>query len=134
MDSSANNAGGRQRLHFGSIEEIERKTRGTTANTELVLDRMKALEDYADLEVEEMTGELSLEQERMLAEMERKKRARTLAVPTDDLRVRAKLREFEQPITLFGEGPAERRDRLRELMEKAMSDDDMMSDSVSELP
>ena len=39
-----------------------------------------------------------------------------MAVPTDDTRVRAQLRALEEPITLFGEGPAERRDRLRELL------------------
>lgn len=37
-------------------------------------------------------------------------------MPTDDGRVRVKLREIEEPITLFGEGPGDRRDRLRELL------------------
>ena len=39
-----------------------------------------------------------------------------MAVPTDDGRVRAKLREMGEPMTLFGEGPGDRRDRLRELL------------------
>ena len=39
-----------------------------------------------------------------------------MAVPTDDNRVRLRLRGLGEPITLFGEGPADRRDRLRELM------------------
>ena len=39
-----------------------------------------------------------------------------MAVPTDDTRVRLRLRGLGEPITLFGEGPADRRDRLRELM------------------
>lgn len=43
----------------------------------------------------------------------RKRRAAALAVPTDDGRVRARLRELGQPITLFGEDNADRRDRLR---------------------
>ena len=38
-----------------------------------------------------------------LDELERKKRARNLAVPTDDNRVKARLREIGEPITLFGE-------------------------------
>ena len=42
--------------------------------------------------------------------------AASIGVPTDDGRVRAKLREMGEPMTLFGEGPADRRDRLRELM------------------
>jgi hypothetical protein len=37
-------------------------------------------------------------------EIERRRRMRTMAVPTDDLKVRARLRAFGQPITLFGEG------------------------------
>ncbi|KJZ76669.1 hypothetical protein HIM_04005 [Hirsutella minnesotensis 3608] len=52
----------------------------------------------------------------ILNQFNRKRLAATIAVPTDDGRVRAKLREMGEPVTLFGEGPAERRDRLRELM------------------
>ena len=52
----------------------------------------------------------------LLSQFERKRLAATIAVPTDDGRVRAKLRELGQPVTLFGEGPADRRDRLRELL------------------
>lgn len=37
-------------------------------------------------------------------------------MPTDDNRVRLRLRELGEPITLFGEGPGDRRDRLRELL------------------
>lgn len=55
-----------------------------------------------------------------------------MAVPTDDTRVRMRLRELGEPITLFGEGPADRRDRLRELLtdlaerQEADGDVDMM--------
>jgi U4/U6 small nuclear ribonucleoprotein PRP4 len=52
----------------------------------------------------------------ILAQLERKRFAQTIAVPTDDKKVRATLRQNGEPITLFGEGPAERRDRLRELL------------------
>lgn len=44
-----------------------------------------------------------LENKVILDELERKKKARSLAVPTDDTRVRARLREIGEPITLFGE-------------------------------
>ncbi|KAE9388564.1 U4/U6 snRNP-specific spliceosomal protein [Gymnopus androsaceus JB14] len=53
-----------------------------------------------------------IENQVILDELERKKRARTIAVPTDDNRVKARLREIGEPITLFGERPADRRDRL----------------------
>ena len=43
------------------------------------------------------------EAQALLDELERKKKARSMAVPTDDGRVRARLREIGEPITLFGE-------------------------------
>jgi U4/U6 small nuclear ribonucleoprotein PRP4 len=52
----------------------------------------------------------------ILNQFNRKRLAATIAVPTDDGRVRTKLREMGEPATLFGEGPGDRRDRLRELM------------------
>jgi U4/U6 small nuclear ribonucleoprotein PRP4 len=39
----------------------------------------------------------------IIDELERKKKARAMAVPTDDKLVRARLREIGEPITLFGE-------------------------------
>ncbi|KIK93521.1 hypothetical protein PAXRUDRAFT_510004 [Paxillus rubicundulus Ve08.2h10] len=53
-----------------------------------------------------------MENKVILDELERKKKARTMAVPTDDNRVKARLREIGEPITLFGERAADRRDRL----------------------
>ena len=44
-----------------------------------------------------------LENKVILDELERKKKARSMAVPTDDNRVKACLREIGEPITLFGE-------------------------------
>lgn len=41
---------------------------------------------------------------------------KSLVVPTDDSQVKAMLREQGEPICLFGEGPAERRQRLRNLI------------------
>lgn len=52
----------------------------------------------------------------IISQFDRKRRAAAIAVPTDDGKVRARLRELGQPITLFGEGPGDRRDRLRELL------------------
>ncbi|KAI1339112.1 WD40 repeat-like protein [Xylariaceae sp. FL0016] len=52
----------------------------------------------------------------LLSQFERKKMAASIAVPTDDGRVRTRLRELGEPITLFGEDPADRRNRLRELL------------------
>lgn len=51
-----------------------------------------------------------------MAEFSRREHARSVVVPTDDGKVKARLRELGEPITLFGEGPADRRDRLRYLL------------------
>lgn len=50
------------------------------------------------------------------AQFDRKRRAAQLIVPTADRDVRTKLRSMGEPITLFGEGPGERRDRLRSIL------------------
>ena len=48
--------------------------------------------------------------------IEKRKRARELAVPTNDNAVKLKLREFGEPICIFGEQVPERRERLRDIM------------------
>jgi U4/U6 small nuclear ribonucleoprotein PRP4 len=40
----------------------------------------------------------------LIEQLERKKRLRRMAVPTDDRRVKDRLRAYGEPITLFGEG------------------------------
>jgi U4/U6 small nuclear ribonucleoprotein PRP4 len=52
----------------------------------------------------------------ILSQFQRKRRAAAIAVPTDDGKVRGELRKMGEPVTLFGEGPGDRRDRLRELL------------------
>jgi U4/U6 small nuclear ribonucleoprotein PRP4 len=52
-------------------------------------------------------------QEALLREFENRRRQRAVAVTTDDREVRKQLRELGEPMTLFAEGPGERRDRLR---------------------
>lgn len=58
----------------------------------------------------------------ILSEFDRKRRAAQLHVPTADAQVRLRLRQLGEPITLFGEGPSERRDRLRELLSLQQED------------
>jgi U4/U6 small nuclear ribonucleoprotein PRP4 len=59
-------------------------------------------------------------QQELKETMEKRKRARDLAVPTNDNAVKLKLREYGEPICIFGEGPPERRERLREVMAQNM--------------
>lgn len=54
----------------------------------------------------------------ILQELDRRTSARRIAVPTKDAEVRLRLREIDEPITLFGERPEDRRDRLRLLWSK----------------
>ncbi|QPH00831.1 hypothetical protein C2857_004859 [Epichloe festucae Fl1] len=78
-----------------------------------------ALEDLKDDQDYDMTtvpGAAAEKTSAILNQFNRKRLAATIAVPTDDGRVRTKLREIGEPMTLFGEGPGDRRDRLRELM------------------
>ena len=55
-------------------------------------------------------------QEALLKEFESRRRLRATHAPTDDAQVRAMLRRYEEPVTLFGERQAERRERLRGIL------------------
>ncbi|KAF2662869.1 WD40 repeat-like protein [Lophiostoma macrostomum CBS 122681] len=65
----------------------------------------------------------------LLSQFDRKRRAAQLIVPTADRDVKARLRSLGEPITLFAEGPADRRDRLRAFLaaqaEAAGDDEDV---------
>ncbi|KAF9466083.1 WD40-repeat-containing domain protein [Collybia nuda] len=77
------------------------------------------------------TERARMENKVILDELERKKKARSMAVPTDDNRVKARLREIGEPITLFGERAADRRDRLIYVLSQihaARGDDGMQVD------
>ena len=54
----------------------------------------------------------------LLEEFERRKKASQINVSTDDSEVKKNLRLLGEPICLFGEGPAERRIRLRDLLSR----------------
>jgi len=58
------------------------------------------------------------EKEAHLKEFEKRRKARQVNVSTDDSEVKRTLRQLDQPICLFGEGPAERRMRLRDLLSR----------------
>lgn len=65
-----------------------------------------------------MEDSISKDKQALLEEFERKKKARHVQVSTDDDEVKKNLRQLGQAICLFGEGPAERRNRLRELLSR----------------
>ncbi|GAB2269825.1 hypothetical protein Dimus_004743 [Dionaea muscipula] len=71
-----------------------------------------------DYEISEESKIVRERQEKAMRDLLMKRRAAALAVPTNDMAVRARLRRLGEPITLFGEREMERRDRLRMLMAK----------------
>lgn len=71
------------------------------------------------MEVLDLSAESKAEQLKhatLMQAFEAQKRARTIVVPTSVEDVKAKLREIGHPITLFGEGPFDRRERLKHLI------------------
>ncbi|KAK9367487.1 WD40-repeat-containing domain protein [Lipomyces kononenkoae] len=76
----------------------------------------------------------SMKAQTYLEELSRRRRAKEIAVPTDDLKVRARLRELGEPITLFAEDKADRRERLRKVLlerQEAAADEDVEMRSVT---
>ncbi|KAK1404533.1 U4/U6 small nuclear ribonucleoprotein PRP4-like protein [Heracleum sosnowskyi] len=79
----------------------------------------------ADYEISEESRLVRERQEKAMQDFLMKRRAAALAVPTNDLAVRARLRRLGEPMTLFGEREMERRDRLRTLMGKLDSEGEL---------
>lgn len=128
-------------VHYGSLEEQERQRladqekkqeEGTEAersdddDDDDISDVLKAAvtagninisDEYMDIE-----EELSKDKQLLLEEFEKRKKARQINVSTDDTEVKATLRQLGEPICLFGEGPADRRERLRQLLARLGED------------
>lgn len=61
---------------------------------------------------------LEREKKATLEELERRKRIRLMKVSTDDDEVKKDLRTLGEVICFFGEGPADRRQRLKEVLSR----------------
>lgn len=113
-------------VHYGSLEEKERQRLAEKeaaeegSDDELISMDLKAAMASGNVHISEeymeMEEEVSKDKQQLLEEFERRKKARQINVSTDDTEVKATLREVGEPICLFGEGPAERRERLRHLL------------------
>ncbi|KAL0280003.1 UNVERIFIED_CONTAM: hypothetical protein PYX00_001432 [Menopon gallinae] len=119
-----------KRIHYGSLEEQERARlveiqaqallkadEDGDAGTTTISGNINISDEYMDLE-----DEMSKDRAALLEEFERRKRARQIHVSTDDEQVKKNLRQLGEPICLFGEGPADRRSRLRDLLSKLGED------------
>ncbi|KAG7273915.1 hypothetical protein CRUP_009171 [Coryphaenoides rupestris] len=112
----------RSRIFYGSLEGQERQRIGREAGGEAKggSDAIKAaikagninISSGECLEIEDRSASSlgGVHQSDVLVEFERRRRARHLAVSTDDSEVKGCLRALGEPITLFGEGPADRRE------------------------
>ncbi|XP_077441990.1 U4/U6 small nuclear ribonucleoprotein Prp4 isoform X2 [Vanacampus margaritifer] len=111
------------RVFYGSLEEKERERLNAEIAGSLSTgsDGVKAgIEaghiNISSAETLELEDHVNERQQEALAEFERRRRARQITVSTDDTEVKAGLRALGEPITLFGEGPADRRERLRGIL------------------
>ncbi|XP_064616387.1 U4/U6 small nuclear ribonucleoprotein Prp4-like [Liolophura sinensis] len=109
-------------LHYGSLEEQERRRLANPESTgSLASDAIQAGVSAGNInlteaDIMEIDEDIRQSQAELLAEFEKRKRARQIQVSTDDSEVKANLRQLGEPICLFGEGPADRRERLRKLL------------------
>lgn len=112
-------------VHYGSLEEKERERLlglgpGITGNdvpgsSNSVTTENRPLVNLEDESVNRIRHQ-------MVQEIERKRKSRKIAVSVDDVEVRAHLRDLNEPMCLFGEGPADRRERLRQLLSRLGQD------------
>jgi U4/U6 small nuclear ribonucleoprotein PRP4 len=111
-------------IHYGSLEEKERqKLKGLgpgisgldAPSSSAPTTEVRKLVDLEDESVNRMRAQ-------MIEEIERKRKSRQIVVSVDDVEVRAHLRDLNEPMCLFGEGPADRRERLRQLLSKLGQD------------
>ncbi|KAF4518414.1 hypothetical protein B566_EDAN002067 [Ephemera danica] len=115
-------------IHYGSLEEQERQRISSSlsvalgpSSSDLVgpmvppggleHGNINISDEYMELE-----DAMNKDRAALLEEFERRKKARQINVSTDDEEVKRNLRHLGEPICLFGEGPAERRSRLRDLV------------------
>lgn len=105
-------------VHYGSLEASEKARLADQAAGKDVMEEAK---ESGNINISE-AGHFDLEaaeaesQAEVLAEFQKRKRARQIQVSTDDSEVKATLRQLGEPICVFGEGPAERRERLKQLL------------------
>uniref|UniRef100_A0A7S0IV16 Pre-mRNA processing factor 4 (PRP4)-like domain-containing protein n=1 Tax=Calcidiscus leptoporus TaxID=127549 RepID=A0A7S0IV16_9EUKA len=125
-------------IHFGSLEHAERERLARLEEeTKKRLDKLKGVagadagtskkstEHAAEAQELSASSQAAIARQQELKEsIAKRKRARELAVPTNDNAVKLKLREFGEPICLFAEGAPERRERLREVMAAKLTHDD----------
>ena len=105
-------------VHYGSLANSDQI--GKTETSQEAGDNVQLSTEFMTLSKDENPG--IEDRTEILEEFERRKRARLINVSTDDNEVKKDLRQLGEPICLFGEGPAERRNRLRDLLSQLGED------------
>ncbi|XP_060809318.1 U4/U6 small nuclear ribonucleoprotein Prp4 [Amyelois transitella] len=109
-----------KQIHYGSLEEQEKARLAALAAAAKEGVEDSDGKELGDIQISneymELEEEMSRDKKALLEEFERRRKARQLNVSTDDDEVRRSLRQLGEPVCLFGEGPAERRVRLRDLL------------------
>ncbi|WAR31486.1 PRP4-like protein [Mya arenaria] len=107
-------------VQYGSLEQKERHRLAVGGGGEgsLAGDAVKAGIAAGNINITsgatmDLEKEYEQSQAELLADFEKRKKAKKIQVSTDDSEVKAHLRKLGEPICLFGEGPADRRERLR---------------------
>ncbi|XP_057670934.1 U4/U6 small nuclear ribonucleoprotein Prp4 [Diorhabda carinulata] len=109
-------------IHYGSLEDNEKiriETQNEESNEALPAATSPTPETSEYMELEDA---MSRDKQALLEEFERRRKARSINVSTDDAEVKRNLRQLGEPICLFGEGPADRRSRLRDILSRMGED------------
>lgn len=99
------------------LAQLEEETKRRLMRLNEVIPDVKRITGDAEAAELSQSSQAAMARQQELKEtIEKRKRARELAVPTNDNAVKLKLREFAEPICLFGETAPDRRERLRDVM------------------
>ncbi|CAH1108802.1 unnamed protein product [Psylliodes chrysocephalus] len=112
-------------IHYGSLEDSEKarieaqneESNDAQSSAPAANSPVQETSEYMELE-----DAMSRDKQALLEEFERRRKARSINVSTDDAEVKRNLRQLGEPICLFGEGPADRRSRLRDILSRIGED------------
>nr|CAH7762403.1 unnamed protein product [Callosobruchus chinensis] len=112
-------------IHYGSLEESEKnriEAEEENSNDAEAPAAPSGQVIESTVEYMELEDAMSRDKQALLEEFERRRKARSINVSTDDAEVKRNLRHLGEPICLFGEGPADRRSRLRDILSRIGED------------
>ena len=103
------------RIHFGRIDAASLGSGMASAMASGNVNRSAG----DTMPLNEAARRAEMRQAEIKANFDKRKVAKQVAVPTNDLQVREQLRRLGEPICFFGETIPDRRERLRELLTEA---------------